>query len=409
MWQLAPIFRALLQRKFGVFLLVVQISCSITIFSNMAFISQQIIQHISHPSGFDEQQLFSVSLRPLYGRISYAEAQRDIVDLQALAGVERVASSRWVPLAGIAFSETFSTAADKSGSEQAASTVEVSQQILHTLGLRLLAGRNFTQEDMLVKGSTAQPQLQVSKAQNIIITLALAEALFGKGQGAVGQLLYQDGRGHRVIGVADNWQGFTMPLQDPAEKTVFYPSYNQADSEHRYLVRVKNPEDIAAVSQAVSQRLLRNYQNQLLCWIDTLAESKVRANSQNWMVLNVFLVLMVILGFVIAFAICGQTLFWITQRTKQIGIRRALGASRHAIVVHLLVENLMICSLGLLMGVLLSLGLNKIVMQSTGSLPMPPIFLGNSCALLLALCLVSAAVPSWRATKIPPSLASRSL
>lgn len=402
MWQLVPIFRTLLHHKFGVVLLASQIACSIIIFSNMAYISQQIIRHLRYPSGFDQHQLFSVSLRSLNSFISYADSQRDIGDLQALAGVEQVAASRWVPLAGLSFREFLRTSAEQDAPGQGAEAVDVSPQILSTLGLRLIAGRHFTAEDMMVKTAIVQPQ-----AKHIIVTLALAEGLFGKGQNAVGKLLYQDDIVCEIIGVTDNWLGFTIPANDEAEKTVFYPSYNEIDIEHRYLVRLKNPEDMAVVSDAVIQLLKRNYKNELLVWIDTIDDSRARANSQNWVILNLFLVLMVSLGFVVAFAISGQTLFWITQRTKQIGIRRALGATRRAIIIHLLVENTMISALGLLIGILLSLAVNEMVMQSAGTSSMSPAFLLGTCALLLALCLISAGVPAWRASNISPSVASR--
>lgn len=404
MWQLAPIFHTLLRHKLGVFLLVSQIACSIIIISNMAYISQQILRHIHHPSGFGEHHLFAVTLRPLNSFINYAQAQRDISNLQALAGVEQVALSRWVPLAGLSSREFFRTSAAQDAPGQNAETVEVSPQILSTLGLPLIAGRNFSAQDMVVRTAAAQPQ-----AKYIIVTRALAEALFGSGQNAVGKILYQDGITHEVIGVADNWLGFTIPVNDRAEKTAFFPSYTETDTEHRYLIRVKYPQQMAAIGASVKQLLKHSYNNELLSWIDTIDESRARANSQNWVILNLFLVLIITLGFVMAFAISGQTLFWITQRTKQIGIRRALGATRKAIIIHVLIENAMISVLGLLMGILLSLAVNKRVVQSTGTLPMSPAFLLCACALLLGLSLISAGVPAWRASKISPSLASRSL
>lgn len=404
MWQLAPIFRTLLRHKLGVFLLVSQIACSIIIISNMAYISQHIIRHINHPSGFSEHQLFAVTLRPLNSLISYAQAQRDMDNLQQLAGVEQVASSRWVPLAGLSSHEYFRIAAEQDATGQGAETVEVSPQIFSTLGLRLIAGRNFTAEDMVVRTAIAQPH-----AKNIIVTRALAEALFGVGQNAVGRRLYQDGMVREIIGVTENWLGFTIPVNDRAEKTAFFPSYTETDTEHRYLIRARHPQQMAAVGDAVNQLLRRNYKNELLSWIDTIDESRARANSQNWVMLNLFMVLIVTLGFVMAFAISGQTLCWITQRTKQIGIRRALGATRKAIIIHVLVENAMISALGLLIGISLSLAVNQVVMQSTGTSPMSPAFLLCACALLLALSLLSAGVPAWRASKISPSTASRSL
>lgn len=404
MWQLAPIFRTLLRRKLGVFLLVIQIAFTITIFSNLAFISRQLSLVIHQPPGISDEAQFAVTLRPLNGLINYADSQRDIQDLQQLPGVEQVATTHWVPLAGMSNGSPFRTRPEKDASAQFAQFSEVSPQMLSTLDLKLIAGRDFTEADMGLKTATGE-----RRPKNIIITKALAEALFGKDQNVIGKVIYSGDFATEIIGVSEDWSGFTIPINERIERTVFYPTYDETETEQRYLVRVKNPRDRAAVIEAVNQRLSHNYQNELLSWIDKLDEAKTSLNRQNVVLVNLFLVLMVTLGFVVAFAISGQTLFWITQRTKQIGIRRALGASRQAIIVQLLVENAMICSLGLIVGTLLSLGVNQIVMQASGMLPMPPLFLLSVCMLLLGLCLVSAGVPAWRASRIAPSIATRSV
>lgn len=404
MLHLGPIFRTLLCRKFGVFLMVIQIAITTAIFSNLAFIIQQINIIALRPTGFNENQLFSVTLRTL-ATSNYANAQHDIHSMQALTGVEQAAAVRWMPLAGNATGGSLRILPEKDASAFAVQKVDVSPEALRTLGLKIVSGRDFMPEDMSIELTT-----KGDGPKSIIISHVLADTLFGKDQNAIGKVIYEGDITREIVGVFEDSLGFTRPFPDPAEKTALYPHFDESETEIRYLVRAKTPHERAALIETVSQLLLSNYKNQVFLYVDKIDDIKNQVDTSNQVTSNFLRVIIIALGFVVAFAISGQTLFSINQRTKQIGIRRALGASRMHIIVQLLTENTIVCSLGLLVGIVLSLAMNQAVIQIVRGLPgLSPLFLITTCLTLLAVCGASAAIPAWRAGKISPSLATRTV
>ncbi|MEN9865585.1 MAG: hypothetical protein RL748_1175, partial [Pseudomonadota bacterium] len=112
---------------------------------------------------------------------------------------------------------------------------------------------------------------------------------------------------------------------------------------------------------------------------------------------------------VTASGIVGMSSLWVAQRRKQIGIRRALGARQIDIVRYFISENILITSLGVSIGLVLTLGLNQILVRqlALSSLPLPMLLAAS--ALFLLLGMVAALGPALRAARIVPALATRSV
>jgi len=112
---------------------------------------------------------------------------------------------------------------------------------------------------------------------------------------------------------------------------------------------------------------------------------------------------------VTAFGIIGITSFWVAQRRRQIGIRRALGATRTAILRYFQTENLMIATAGAALGVLLAIALN---FWMAGKFEMARLDIGNTIvAAIIVLLLGQIAVlwPALRAASISPVVAIRNM
>jgi putative ABC transport system permease protein len=110
---------------------------------------------------------------------------------------------------------------------------------------------------------------------------------------------------------------------------------------------------------------------------------------------------------VTAFGIVGLTSYWVAQRRRQIGIRRALGATRQAIVRYFQTENFLIAGAGAIVGVGLAIGLNIWMM---GAFAMERLNSGYALiGAVVVLLLGQGAVlyPALRAASIPPALATR--
>jgi putative ABC transport system permease protein len=111
---------------------------------------------------------------------------------------------------------------------------------------------------------------------------------------------------------------------------------------------------------------------------------------------------------VTGFGIVGLTSYWVSQRRRQIGIRRALGATRGAILRYFQTENLLIASAGAVVGVGLAIGIN---LWMVSSFEMPRLnFVWTLVGAVAVLLLGQLAVlwPAMRAASLPPALATRS-
>ena len=112
---------------------------------------------------------------------------------------------------------------------------------------------------------------------------------------------------------------------------------------------------------------------------------------------------------VTAAGIVGLTSFWVDQRRRQIGVRRALGARKVDILHYFQIENLLIAGAGVVLGVLLALAINLWLMThyEMTRMPLPYLFTGVLAMLVLGQAAVF--VPARRASNVPPVVATRSV
>jgi putative ABC transport system permease protein len=116
----------------------------------------------------------------------------------------------------------------------------------------------------------------------------------------------------------------------------------------------------------------------------------------------------VLLLLVTCSGIVGMASLWVTQRRKQIGVRRALGARRIDILRYFIVENVLITSGGVFGGVLLGVGLNGLLVSKLEMTRLPLPYLIAGALLFWAIGILAAYGPAWRAASTSPALATRS-
>jgi putative ABC transport system permease protein len=110
---------------------------------------------------------------------------------------------------------------------------------------------------------------------------------------------------------------------------------------------------------------------------------------------------------VTAFGIVGLTSYWVAQRRRQIGIRRALGATKNAIVRYFQTENFLIAAGGAALGVAMAVSLN---LWMVTAFQMQRLNIGYAligAVVVLLLGQASVLWPALRAASIPPALATR--
>ncbi|HJP99181.1 MAG TPA: FtsX-like permease family protein, partial [Rhodanobacteraceae bacterium] len=125
--------------------------------------------------------------------------------------------------------------------------------------------------------------------------------------------------------------------------------------------------------------------------------------SMVWMLVLVCVVMLA----VTAFGIVGLTSFWVGQRRRQIGIRRAVGATRGHIMQHFQTENFLLSSGGVALGMILAFGINLYLMQHYQMGRMPWYYLPASAISLWLLGQLAVLGPALRAANVPPVVATR--
>jgi putative ABC transport system permease protein len=119
-------------------------------------------------------------------------------------------------------------------------------------------------------------------------------------------------------------------------------------------------------------------------------------------------VIVALLG-VTALGIVGLASFWVSQRRKQIGIRRALGATRGDILRYFQTENLLIVTFGIALGVVLAIGINLSLMKVFEVSRLPLWYLPVGAIVLWLLGQLAVLAPALRAAAVPPVVATRSV
>jgi putative ABC transport system permease protein len=119
-------------------------------------------------------------------------------------------------------------------------------------------------------------------------------------------------------------------------------------------------------------------------------------------------VICVILLSVTAAGIVGLTSFWVGQRARQIGVRRAFGARKIDILRYFQIENLMIVGTGAMVGVLFAYVLSAWLMAHYEMMHLPLFYVAIGVLTLILLGQIAALVPATHASNVPPIVAARS-
>jgi len=279
----------------------------------------------------------------------------------------------------------------------------VDEQALNTLGVKLIAGRNFTASEILDRdGSTAPP------ATGIIVTRALAQRLFPRGD-ALGKSLYTETKDPSpIIGIIDRLQGpfvaATGFMSTFTENSVLAP-FRPLGNSSTYVVRTK-PGSLNDVMKA-AQSKLDGINGSRIISAKSMGEVRARAYRSNRGLTLILSAVAFILVAVTAFGMAGLTSYWVAERRRQIGIRRALGATRLAILRLFQKENLLIASSGVLIGILLALALNIWLIGRFEMVRLDPAYVIGSGIVMLLLGQIAVLWPAMRAARVPPALAIR--
>jgi ABC-type antimicrobial peptide transport system, permease component len=403
-----PILSTLARHKTAAALIVLEVAISCAILCNALFIVSERIARISLPSGVAEAHLVDIRVAGI-GNVDQAAA-RTREDLEALRRIPGVASAtviNQVPFQSGSWNTSISTEPDFKGTVVNAAQYGVSSDGLKTLGVNLIAGRDF-HPDEYISTDDLRAMADPNQARiSLIISQAMAERLF-PGEQAVGKAVYMGPVLVRVIGVVETLKRASA-MQGDLEMSLIMPMVMNYNDGGFYLLNVADPAMREEVMAAAVKVLEKNDPNRLIREPRTYDSVRARFFSADRDMVGLLLVVSILLLLVTALGIVGLASFWVGQRTRQIGIRRALGATRGQILQYFLTENVLLVSAGIVAGMLLSYGLNQWLMGQYSLPRLPLYYLPIGAVVLWALGLLSVYGPARRAASVPPAVATRSL
>lgn len=398
-----PILSAMLRNKTGVFLVGLQIALTLAVVANAVFIIMQRVEKMGRPPGIDSDNLVfaqSYGFGPNYDHRD--TVRRDLDMLRAMPGVVAVTVTNGIPMSGGGRQSTFGITLDPEKADTQANIYYVDEEAVDALGVKLVEGRPFTEQEVQYNPNPNNSDFVPA----IIVTQSVAKSLYGD-EPALGRPVYDNlGQSATIVGVIEDMIGAWVSFEKPT-MVMLQPRIADAPTV-RYAIRTEPGRRDALVAD-IEKKLADSNTNRAITWVRPHAywvERSYRADSRMVAFLGVIIGLMVL---VTALGIVGLASFHVNVRTKQIGTRRAVGARRIDIIRYFMIENWLLTTGGVALGLILAFAFGH-WLSTTYSLPrLEPVYPLAGMVLLWILGQVAVFVPARRAAAIPPAIATRTV
>ncbi|TXH96038.1 MAG: FtsX-like permease family protein [Rheinheimera sp.] len=402
MLELGPMLRALMRNKIGALLIALQIALTLTIMVNAIFMMQERNRQMARASGVDEQNTFYLS-NTVFGENYPLQSNlaRDLDQIRKTPGVVAATQINAIPLSGGGWSMGLQTKPGDDVDGTGTAVYFVDTQGITALGVELLAGENFSESDISWRERTSNKW-----PPKIIITQKLAEKLFdGDWKKALGQTVYINNHDPmQVTGIVKSlqspWNGW-----DNTEHASLVPS--QLENKGSRLFIRTEPGRRDALMPQIEKMLADSDKQRIIRNVKTMTETRAESYREHQATNNILLTVIIVLTLITGFGIVGLAMFSINRRTRQIGTRRALGASQWQIMRFFMLENLLISSLGVVLGIGGAIGLNIWLVSTFAMTPLTPGLLLVGCAALLLVGQLAVSYPALIAARISPATATR--
>lgn len=403
---IGPIWRAMLRNKAGFVLIALQVAVTLTIVVNAFGIIQERAGKIGRDSGLDEANTFS------FASVLFTDYEREqrkvLIDedldlIRNVPGVKNAVASNSFPLRQGGWSMSLALEPGNETPDSVSSAIYfVDEHGAETFDVRLIDGKNFTPEQVTwsIEDDNTWPAYG-------IITEALGKEMWPDETGSyVGKVMYiNDTDPVNIVGVIDTlqapWQSWTG-----VERSMLVPQRRPSEFV-RYIVRTEPgmrdklmPEIETLLSESNKDRIIRD--------MTTMDDVRKLAYVADSALIKILSFVVILLTIITALGIVGLASFNVSRRTRQIGIRRALGATKPAIVRYFMIENSLVSAIGLILGSALAIGLNIVMVQAFSLEPLQWYVIPTGVIALWAVGQLAVAGPARRASNITPAIATRS-
>ena len=386
-------------------LVVVEVALAMVLLIGATLAMQSFARMLRVDPGFRPDHLITMRIDfPKY-RFAKVEQATHFVEqvLESSRGIPGVAAASAgvvFPLGDAVSESTFETeqsAAEEKLGQRMARMNRVEPDFFRTFGIPLLAGRDFNADD------------RKEKAPVFIVNEAFARKVFGSID-VVGKRLSalrekKEPVWGEIIGVAGNVRDLDPGAE--AKPEIYGPFEQTGHAAGVFLVFRTKPDPLASVA-AIEDRIWALDKDRPVTSIKTI-EKQMEENTGAPRSQSVLLGIFGGLGFALAIVgVYGVMSYVVSQQTREIGIRMALGADREKVLRMVIVHGLKLTLAGVVIGVGVSLALTRFMgSQLMGVSATDPVTFGGVALLLIVVAVAACFIPAQRAMRVDPMVALR--
>jgi predicted permease len=397
--------RTAVQRQTGgrVFV-VLQVSLSLVLVALATLLSQSLIRLRGEQTGFDMNRV-TIQTPPFNQLPQKGEArvefyQRMVDRIEQAPGMQSAAVTWYTPMTGSQATARFQALAEGPGSAEDVTMAynDVGPGYFRTMGTMILDGREFERRER--------------DRSVCVLNQAAASYLFPR-EAAVGRYVrsmdkkeFADTVSCRVIGVAADAKFGS--LREPPPRTIYFPVSADTVARAVNLVFLLNAPTKAQAMAGYRDALRELAPSVPLVLFATLREQMDASLGSQRAVTLLSTFFGVVALFLSAIGLYGMLSSSVTQRTGEIGVRVALGASRGTVLRMILADGLRLVGLGLLLGAgVLFFAVRSVSHMLYGVSAFDPLTLAAAAAMLTGVALVAGLLPALRAASVDPMQAMR--
>jgi predicted permease len=387
-------------------LVVTQVALSLVLLLCAGLFLRSLQRLQSVDPGFDAERLLTATLNIDLLRYTTAQGRefyRQVIErVESLPGVERASLARVVPISGGGQATNFiiDGQSEPSNGERNlnrpldSATNVVGLNYFETMGIALLQGREFTVQDV-----AGAPRV-------VVINEAFVRRYF-KGENPVGRRMrvgIPNPTLCEIIGVVRDSKYRTLS-EDPMP-FIYQPLAQNHETGMTLLVRTAgDPSSVAAGVRSAAQSLEKNLPMNDLQPLVTLLDSALYPARMGAALLLIMGSLALTLA---AIGLYGVMAYTVAQRTREIGVRMALGAQARDVLRLIIRQGMKLVLLGVLLGLLAAFALMRLLEGFLfGVSATDPVTFAGIALLLAAVALLACWIPAQQATKVDPLIALR--
>ena len=379
-------------------LVVMQVSLSFVLLVGAGLLLQSLQKIRNTGPGFSTRNVLdtAVNLVPAGYDAPRAQSFQDelLQRVKTLPGVESAAFARMTPLSYGSFSSTVIAVDGYQPPLEEQPTVEyneVGPEYFATMGIPLVSGREFTRADD-------------EKAALVAVVNETMAAKYWRGKNPIGERVQVKSRWMQVVGVAKDSKYQSVR---EAPKPFFYVPLRQNFSRGAGLF-IRTPLSPGTMATALAREVHALDGNLALYEVITLQEQVDRSTSPRQVAVTLVGILGGLALLLAAIGLYGVMSYAVSQSTRELGLRMALGADASNLLRLVMWRGLALTAAGVVLGATVALGLTRLL----GSLlykvsPRDPLAFGSAFVVMAIAALAACLLPAWRATRTDPARALR--